>query len=163
MSIKRKLSVGIRIDSASPSHVHFALFSNMIPEDQDHEQATRGKAGDLCLTTDEFRPFLIRLLPDAISGDLPLREWLELKEHVGAPFKQFVDGLALAHVADCHHPSALAVVRDLLPLAIFHPYPNDHAVCSGCGATASGDQQLDHDEDCVVLRAEKLLAAQTAF
>lgn len=87
----RKLSIGIRINNASPSHVHFSLFSNMIPTEMDHAQATRGKAGDLCLRVEEFGAFLCRLRPDVISDCLSLSDGMDLDERLGAQLWTFAE------------------------------------------------------------------------
>lgn len=61
-----KLSLSYRIDAVSPSHVHFSVFCNMIPEEQGHTQGTRAKAGELVLTTAEMQPFLSQTKPNIV-------------------------------------------------------------------------------------------------
>ncbi|MFA7100998.1 MAG: hypothetical protein WC196_04470 [Bacilli bacterium] len=61
-----KLSLAYRIDAVSPSHVHFSVFCNLIPQEQDHTQGTRAKAGELVLTTAEMKPFLSQTKPNVV-------------------------------------------------------------------------------------------------
>lgn len=69
-----KLSINLKITSISPSHIHFKLFSNMIPDELDHVSATRASLGDhQCLQTDEFGPFVRRLAPDLVSMSADVR------------------------------------------------------------------------------------------
>lgn len=65
--MNKKFSIGLRINSISPAHVHFKLFCNLIPEDQQHNEATRASiGGELCLRNEEFPHFVERLHPDVI-------------------------------------------------------------------------------------------------
>lgn len=70
MTDKRKLSVGIIVDSHFDSHsgihVRFRIFIDMIPNDQDHMQVTRGLSGHLTLRDTEFLPFIRQLKPHVV-------------------------------------------------------------------------------------------------
>jgi len=63
-----KFSLSIRIDRETPAHVYVSVFSGMINADIDHKNATRGKAGELVMRTDEFGEFLNRVQPDILTA-----------------------------------------------------------------------------------------------
>lgn len=63
----RKFSISVRIDSITPAHVRLSIFSAMILDEYDHKEATRARAGELCLRVDEFVPFIDQLTPHLIS------------------------------------------------------------------------------------------------
>jgi len=66
--VDKKLSIGIRIESCSPVHTWFTIFSNMIPFEQDHAQATRARTGEaICMRNEEFLAFMRRVKPDVYS------------------------------------------------------------------------------------------------
>lgn len=89
--MNKKLSVGITIESVTPAHTRFKIFSNLIPYQQDHTQATRASLGDtLCLRNEEFRPFMARLRPDILvlrDGSLDGRfmEYWNMQVEIIAP------------------------------------------------------------------------------
>jgi len=87
--VQRKLSIGLRIDSVSPSHVHFALFSAMVLVEYSHDQVTRGKSGDLCLSVDEFSVFADRLKPHIIITFREKELVGKLKEYVGIDWEEY--------------------------------------------------------------------------
>ena len=62
-----KLSVAVRITKTTPVHTYLSLFTNLIPVEQDHTQATRALSGDFVLRNEELQPFLDRLRPDLIT------------------------------------------------------------------------------------------------
>jgi len=62
-----KLSLSVRIDDITPRHVTISIFSNMIPVEQSHAEATRGLCGNLCMRVDELQPFLERVNPNKLS------------------------------------------------------------------------------------------------
>lgn len=62
-----KFSVSVRVDAASPSHVHFSMFAGLIPAEGNPLDYTRGKMGDVCLRVEEFGPFIARLDPDFVA------------------------------------------------------------------------------------------------
>jgi len=65
----KKFSIAIKLVNVSPAHVRFTLFANMIPANQDHEQATRASLGSqLTLRNEEFPHFVNRLQPHVITG-----------------------------------------------------------------------------------------------
>lgn len=66
MTESMKFSLGVRIDRATSAHVYLSVFSAMIPAEQEHAQATRGKAGELVLRVNELGPFLERVQPDML-------------------------------------------------------------------------------------------------
>lgn len=62
-----KLSVGIKVTSVNSAHVRFRMYANMIPKEQDHEQATRASMGnELVSRVEEFGPLMSRLQPDVL-------------------------------------------------------------------------------------------------
>ena len=62
----KKLSFSIRIDKVTPAHVYVSVFSNMIQEEYDHEQATRAKCGDLCFSVEEFSAWMGHVKPHLV-------------------------------------------------------------------------------------------------
>jgi hypothetical protein len=88
--IKKKFSLSVRVDSVTPAHVRLSIFSGMILEEYDHDQATRGKAGDLTLRVEEFGPFLDHVKPHIVSfGPLAPVELVE--ELTDMVFQELVD------------------------------------------------------------------------
>jgi hypothetical protein len=68
VSSYKKLSVSYRIENVSPAHIHFSIFANMIPSEQEHQNATRAKLGNAqCLRVEEFSPFATKTQPDLIT------------------------------------------------------------------------------------------------
>jgi hypothetical protein len=86
----KKLSYSVWIKGLSPSHVQLNLYLNMIPEEQDHIQATRALAGTLTLRNEELGPFLERTQPDFVEPGLEIDLDL-LYQRTGVTFFEEVD------------------------------------------------------------------------
>ena len=64
----KKLSLSIRINRITPTHTSFQLFVNLIPQSQEHSQATRASTGnEQTLRNEEIIPFLKHIKPHLVS------------------------------------------------------------------------------------------------
>ena len=80
MTEEKKFSICLRIDSVTPAHTYFSvsIFSAMILKEYEHNQATRGKAGELCMRNEEVVPFIKHLAPHILMiKDDSLSEYFE--------------------------------------------------------------------------------------
>jgi hypothetical protein len=67
-----------------------SVFSNMVVVEYEHHQVTRAKAGELCLTVDEFGPFVQHTQPH-IVGCVDSEGLTALHKHTGFDLAELME------------------------------------------------------------------------